>query len=41
LATRKIPAASATDDPPNLATIKPIGHKSKGNLEARYHHREL
>ena len=37
LATRKIPAASATEDPPNLATIKPIGHKSKGNFILRYH----
>ncbi|CAB4342517.1 unannotated protein [freshwater metagenome] len=35
LATRKILAASATDEPPNLATTKPIRPNSKSNLTIR------
>ncbi|CAB4757330.1 unannotated protein [freshwater metagenome] len=37
LATRKTPAASATDEPPNLATIKPIVPKSKGDFDFENH----
>ena len=37
LATRKIPGASETDDPPNFATIKPIAIKSKCNCVVASH----